>query len=144
MNILLKTSFLSTLIFFSNISLAKIYKDEYAYGIISVYDGDTFRTNIPAYSKIVGRNIPIRIANIDTPEIKGKCKYEKKLAIKARNFTKKHLNSALKIRLNNIKRGKYFRIIANVKVDDQDLGDMLLSEGLAYRYYGGRKKSWCK
>lgn len=144
MNNLTKMLIWLTIIALPNLSFAKTYKDEYAYGVESVYDGDTFRTNIPTYGEVFGRNMPIRIANIDTPEIKGKCKFEKELAIKARDFSRKYLTSAKQIRLTNIKRGKYFRLVANVKVDNKDLGEMLLKNHLAYRYTGGRKKSWCK
>ena len=48
--------------------------------VISVYDGDTFRVNIDSLPPIVGKNIPIRVNGVDTPEIRGKCQYEKNLA----------------------------------------------------------------
>ena len=48
--------------------------------VISVYDGDTFRVNIDSLPPIVGKNIAIRVNGIDTPEIRGKCQYEKNLA----------------------------------------------------------------
>ena len=49
--------------------------------VISVYDGDTFRVNIDSLPPIVGKNIPIRVNGVDTPEIRGKCQYEKNLAL---------------------------------------------------------------
>ena len=39
--------------------------------VISVYDGDTFRVNIDSLPPIVGKNIPIRVNGVDTPEIQG-------------------------------------------------------------------------
>ena len=51
--------------------------------VISVYDGDTFRVDIDSLSPIVGKNIPVRLEGVDTPEINGKCQYEKDLAIEA-------------------------------------------------------------
>ena len=112
--------------------------------IISVYDGDTFRVNIDGIHPLIGDNIGIRVNNIDTPEIKGKCPSEKQLAIKARDFVASRLNSAKEVLLINPKRGKYFRIVADVMIDGQMLDKMLLKRGLAYQYDGGRKKSWCK
>jgi len=50
--------------------------------LISVYDGDTFRVDINSLPPILGKNIPVRVAGIDTPEIQGKCFYEKNLAKK--------------------------------------------------------------
>ena len=39
------------------------------------------------------------------------------------------LKDAEQITLKNIERGKYFRIAADVLVDGEDLGDMLLEAG---------------
>ena len=56
--------------------------------VISVYDGDTFRVDINSLPPIVGKNIPIRVNGVDTPEIRGKCQYEKDLALEARDFVR--------------------------------------------------------
>ena len=111
--------------------------------VISVYDGDTFRVNIGSLPPIVGKNIPIRLEGVDTPEIQGKCQYEKDLAIKARDFVRSKLDNANEIMLNNLQRGKYFRIVADVTVDGVSLEKELLENELAYKYSGGKKSSWC-
>jgi len=59
--------------------------------IVSCYDADTCRVNLPrsafnddwAY-ELFGHNIPVRVKGIDTPEIRGKCQKEKDLAYEAR------------------------------------------------------------
>jgi micrococcal nuclease len=112
--------------------------------VISVYDGDTFRVNIDSLPPIVGKNIPIRVNGVDTPEIQGKCKYEKNLALEARDFVRSKLANAKEIKLTNLQRGKYFRVVANVLVDGVSLEQELLDKELAYRYDGGKKLSWCK
>jgi endonuclease YncB( thermonuclease family) len=48
------------------------------------------------------------------------------------------------IKLTNLQRGKYFRVVANVVVDGVSLERELLDNKLAYRYDGGTKLSWCK
>ena len=111
--------------------------------VISVYDGDTFRVDIDSLPPIVGKNIPIRLNGVDTPEIRGKCEYEKDLAIKARDFVRNKLANAKEIKLNNLQRGKYFRVVANVIVDGVSLEQELLENELAYKYTGGKKSSWC-
>ena len=111
--------------------------------VISVYDGDTFRVDIDSLPPIVGKNIPIRLNGVDTPEIRGKCKYEKDLAIKARDFVRNKLANAKEIKLNNLQRGKYFRVVADVYVDGVSLELELLENKLAYKYTGGKKSSWC-
>jgi len=112
--------------------------------VISVYDGDTFRVNINSLPPIVGKNIAIRVNGVDTPEIRGKCQYEKNLALKARDFVRDKLSNAKEIKLTNLQRGKYFRVVANVVVDGVSLEQELLDNKLAYRYDGGRKLSWCE
>jgi len=112
--------------------------------VISVYDGDTFRVNIDSLPPIVGKNIPIRVNGVDTPEIRGKCQYEKDLALKARDFVRGRLANATDIKLTNLQRGKYFRVVANVVVDGVSLEQELLDNKLAYRYDGGKKLNWCE
>ena len=112
--------------------------------VISVYDGDTFRVDIASLPPIVGKNIAIRVSGVDTPEIRGKCQYEKNLALKARDFVRGKLANAKEIKLTNLQRGKYFRVVANVLVDGVSLEQELLDNELAYGYDGGKKLSWCK
>ena len=111
--------------------------------ITSIYDGDTFRANIKDWPPIVGVKIPVRIIGIDTPEIRSKCPKEKALAYEAKQFTVDLLSNAKVIELQNIKRGKYFRLLAIVIVDGVSLGDALIEEGLAIFYDGGTKANWC-
>ena len=113
--------------------------------VTSIYDGDTFRANIKEYPDVIGYRIGIRVNGIDTPEMRGKCLEEKALAKSAKQFTVKKLREAKKIELRNMKRGKYFRIVADVYVDGNNLGAMLIENKLAVVYDGGRKaKDWCQ
>ena len=55
------------------------------------------------------------------------------------------LKDAEQIVLRNMERGKYFRIAADVYVDGESLGDMLIEAGMAVRYDGGKKThKWCE
>ncbi|MGF1698756.1 thermonuclease family protein [Photobacterium makurazakiensis] len=110
----------------------------------SIYDGDTFRVTIDQVNPIIGERIPIRVAGIDTPEIRGKCKKEKKLAQQAKQFTVSAIRKSQNIELHNVKRGKYFRIIADVKLNGYDLGHALIEKGFAVPYDGGKKIDWCQ
>jgi micrococcal nuclease len=111
--------------------------------ITSIYDGDTFRANLKGYPAIIGEHMSIRINGIDTPELRGKCEVEKQLARKAKQFTVEHLRAAKNITLKNIKRGKYFRLIADVYVGGVNLGEQLIKQGHAVKYTGKTKRSWC-
>lgn len=112
--------------------------------VTSIYDADTFRVNIKGYPAIVGERIPVRLLGIDAPEMRGKCTKEKLLARKAKQFTVEVLRKAKIIELKNIKRGKYFRILAYVFVDNKDLGKLLINEGHARIYDGGKRMGWCE
>lgn len=110
--------------------------------VISVYDGDTFRCDIDKFPAILGANIGIRVAGIDTPEMKDKRLEIKSLAVKARDYVRALFARSHSIELRNLRRGKYFRIVADVYVDGENLAESLLKEGLAQPYDGGRKTEW--
>ena len=127
-----------------NTYAAKQYGSVTVSKVISVYDGDTFRVNIDSLPPLIGKNIPVRLEGVDTPEINGKCQYEKDLALKARDFVRRKLFNATEIKLNDLQRGKYFRIVAKAYIDGVSLEEELLQNGLAYQYNGGKKSNWCK
>ena len=134
----------STLLTLSvNLQAAPEYGSAIVSKVISVYDGDTFRVDIDSLPPIVGKNIPIRLNGVDTPEIRGKCQYEKDLALIARDFVRNKLANAKEIKLTKLQRGKYFRVVADVMIDGVSLDKELLENKLAYKYTGGKKSSWC-
>jgi len=121
-----------------------VFKDAIVSEVTSIYDGDTFRANIKDYPKIVGYRMSIRILGIDTPELRAKCIREKELAIKAKMLAVSILRGAKHIELRNIKRGKYFRLLADVYADDVSVASELMKNGYAVEYHGGAKIDWCK
>jgi micrococcal nuclease len=110
------------------------------------YDADTITFNIPNTHPLFGEKINIRVLGVDTPEIKTKNKCEKQKAILAKKEVETLLKNAKRIDLRNLKRGKYFRVVADVMVDGKSLTEFLLKNGHAYSYDGGKKKKmdWCK
>jgi len=137
------------LLLFTNQCFAVSLKDT-SYGsvivseVTSIYDADTFRVNINEWPDIVGRRMSVRVNGIDAPEIRGKCKVEKRLARIAKQFTVKLLRSGKLIELRNIKRGKYFRLLADVYIDNVSLSGELINNHHARVYDGGTKSNWCK
>ncbi|BBN59294.1 thermonuclease family protein [Hydrogenovibrio marinus] len=122
----------------------KTYGSAMVSEVTSIYDGDTFRVNINGWPAVVGHHIPIRLNGADTPEMRGKCQFEKDLARQAKQFTVSQLRSAKVIELKNIMRGKYFRLVADVYVDGKSLAEELLQRKLAVAYEGGTKTNWCQ
>ena len=68
------------------------------------------------------------MAGIDCPELNNPN------GIQAKDFTEKALRSAKTIEIENLKRGKYFRIIADVIYDGNNLSNDLIAAGLAVPY----------
>ncbi|MCI5132304.1 MAG: thermonuclease family protein [Candidatus Electrothrix sp. EH2] len=139
----------SALIFFQGTASLAAKKD-LSYGnftkvrFIKNYDGDTITVDLKGQHPLFGDDIPVRVAGIDTPEIRGKCAQEKALAREAKGVVEKVLKKARRITLKNVQRGKYFRILADVQADKQNLADILIEKGLAVRYDGGTKGfDWC-
>jgi endonuclease YncB( thermonuclease family) len=108
----------------------------------SIYDGDTFRCTVAGWPGIIGERISIRINGIDTPEMKDRRPEIKALARKAKQFVVNRLRAGQVIELRDMQRGKYFRIVADVYVDGVNLGDELITAGLAKPYDGGVKSEW--
>jgi hypothetical protein len=105
--------------------------------IVEVYDGDTFNIDLPSQYPLFGDDISVRVLGIDTPELRGTSDEVKALAYKAKNRTQELLSDAKTIELNNPQRDKYFRVLAEVWIDGESLGEKLKSEGLARDYDGG-------
>ncbi|MBT5541075.1 MAG: thermonuclease family protein [Alphaproteobacteria bacterium] len=126
-------------------SLAKSFGDFEGAVYVRNYDGDTVTFNLPGLHPIIGEKISIRVNGIDTPEIRGKCEKEKYDAKQAKEMVADIIKDAERVDLKNMERGKYFRIAADVFVDGENLGDMLIESGMAVSYDGGKKShKWCE
>lgn len=108
------------------------------------YDGDTCMMSLPGIHPLFGDHIPVRLAGIDTPEMKGRCERETQLARQARDLVRSALSRADTIHLRRASRDKYFRIDARVIANGQDLSAVLIERCLAVPYDGGTKSmDWC-
>ena len=111
--------------------------------VTTIYDGDTFYVTVKNWPDIIGKNIAVRIKTVDTPELKGACYAEILKAREAKKFTVQKIRSAKKVELRNMSRDKYFRIDADVYLDNQNLADALIQQGFGVAYSGGKKFDWC-
>lgn len=111
--------------------------------VTTIYDGDTFTATIDSWPPLIGKSISVRIHGIDTPEMRGKCRQEIELARKAKKATVEMIREAKTIELRNMRRDKYFRILAEAYADGASIGETLIKQGFAVRYDGGKKIDWC-
>ncbi len=110
--------------------------------VVSVYDGDTLTVDAAPWPGLTART-SVRVAGVDTPEIRGKCQAEKNQAIRARDFVRATVGAM--VRLTDVRPGKYAgRVIADVWINEQKLSDLLIAENLGRPYHGGRRESWCR
>jgi micrococcal nuclease len=110
---------------------------------LNVIDGDTVEARVHVWmgQEVVTR---IRLKDIDAPEITGACGPERERALAARD----RLDALVRgpgIVLAEVRPDKYFgRVVARILMaDGRDAGAILLAEGLARPYRGGRRDSWC-
>ncbi|MBX2988490.1 MAG: thermonuclease family protein [Bdellovibrionaceae bacterium] len=110
------------------------------------YDADTITFNIPEVHPLLGDRIAVRVRHIDTPEIKGKAPCEKEAARTAKRLIENILKRAQRIDLEDVGKDKYFRILADVRVDGRLLSDVLMKNNLALAYEGKTKTkaNWCQ
>jgi micrococcal nuclease len=119
----------------------------YDWPVLDIVDGDTLEVHLPGLPMEL-QPVKVRLRGVDTPELRGKCAAEKKMAQEARAFTQRLVGAALAakrpIYFSRIDWDKYGgRIDADVAVDGRSLGDMLVGAGLARRYDGGKRMGWC-
>lgn len=109
------------------------------------FDGDTFSAGVMLDTD-VEITVRVRLINIDTPEINGKCTAEKVMAQSARDLLATIIPRGTVVDLQNIKDDKYLgRINANVILPDgRDVGQIMIDSGLARPYSGGKRQPWCK
>jgi len=127
---------------YSVLATEKLYGDATNVKVVSIYDGDTFKCSIISYPAIIGDNIGIRISGIDCPEMTDKRLNIRALAQQAKQYTVARLRAGKSICLLNMRRDKYFRIVADVTVDGKNLAQELIGKGLAKPYDGGTKEAW--
>ena len=110
-----------------------------------IFDGDTFSAGVKLDAD-VEITVRVRLINIDTPEMNGKCKAEKVMAQSARDLLGVLMPRGTVVELENIKDDKYLgRINANVILPDgRDVGRVMIDSGLARPYSGGKRAPWCK
>lgn len=111
--------------------------------VTRVIDGDTLEVEAELWFGVVQRTA-VRVRGIDTPEIKGRCAAERERAEAATDRVKT-LVEGTRVTLGWITPDKYAgRVDAKVTLaDGRDLAAILIADGHARPYQGGRRQGWC-
>lgn len=109
-----------------------------------VLDGDTFAARV-LLDEDITITVRVRLADVDTPEINGKCEHEIEMALRARDRLAELLPVGTMVDLRDVTDDKYLgRIDARVFTSDgRDVSRILINEKLGRPYDGGRRDSWC-
>jgi len=113
--------------------------------VVAVRDGDTLVVRARIWLGQVIRT-KVRLAGVDTPELRGHCDRERRMAAAARMFVARKID-ARRVTLRDIRYGKYAgRVVARViTARGEDLGEALIAAGLGRRYRGRQRRgSWCE
>ena len=87
----------------------------------------------------------VRILNIDAPEMppKSKCEKEARMAVEAKARLAQAIDGkTVELVREGRQRDRYDRLLARVLFQGKDMGEMLISAGLA-RKWSGHREPWC-
>ena len=118
--------------------------DPYIYKckLVRVIDADTVDCDIDLGFKVRLVKQRIRFMGIDTPESRTRNLEEKALGLAAKARTKELVKKNFMLRTFK-ERGKFGRILGEPLTEDgESVCDVLIREGHAYAYWGGKKQAW--
>lgn len=111
--------------------------------VIRVLDGDTLVVRARPW---VGVEVEtrVRLLGVDTPELRGGCEEERRLAVAARELLETTVAGGT-VFLHEVRHDKYGgRVLARVETPSgADCADALIAAGLARPYGGQRRRPWC-
>ena len=113
---------------------------EYKATIRRVVDGDTVDITLDLGFDILYNN-RIRLLGIDTPESRTRDLDEKKLGLAAKERVRElcPVGSTVTVKTTKDGRGKFGRILGEIYVGDVNVNKLLVEEGHAVEYFGGKK-----
>ena len=104
-----------------------------------VVDGDTVDVTLDLGFDVKLHKQRVRLHGIDTPESRTRNLAEKKLGLAAKERLKDLCLGRFKVK--SLGKGKYGRVLGIPYTEDgQDICQLLIDEGHAVEYYGGKKK----
>ncbi len=107
--------------------------------ITRVIDGDT----VAMACRGLG-SFRARLMGHDTPETyRARCRAELALGQRATARLRQLLAGAEDIAFSFHGTDRYGRMLTRLRIDGRDVGQRLISEGLAVQYSGGRRIDWC-
>ena len=123
---------------------------EYRSTLVKIIDGATIDVDLDLGFSVVLKKQRVRLYGINTPESRTRDLEEKQYGLAAKERLRELLESAkailVKTEIDKKARGKYGRILGTVFADNVNVNNLLIDEGHAIAYYGGKKATnkWWK
>jgi endonuclease YncB( thermonuclease family) len=120
-----------------------VLRDGHSAEVVRVLDGDTFEARVRIWPgmEVTTR---VRLRGIDAPEMHARCDDERVKAVAAREALRRILGEGA-VGISRIGQDKYGgRVDADVSTaNTANVSAAMLERGLARKYDGGRRESWC-
>jgi micrococcal nuclease len=107
--------------------------------VVKVVDGDTIDVLIDLGFDLTKKE-RIRLAGIDTPESRTRNLEEKKMGLEAKEYLQNKLDNCNDLRVKTEKDGKYGRMLGWLHGNDENINNIMVTEGYAWEYDGGTKE----
>jgi micrococcal nuclease len=107
--------------------------------VLKVVDGDTIDVLIDLGFDLTKKE-RIRLAGIDTPESRTRNLEEKKMGLEAKEYLQNKLDNCNDLRVKTEKDGKYGRMLGWLHGNDENINNIMVTEGYAWEYDGGTKE----
>ena len=116
---------------------------EYRCRLRRIIDADTCVCDVDLGFSVVLANQKVRFNGIDTRESRTRNLEEKKLGLEAKARTKELIPKNFTMRTYKDAKGKFGRILGEpLTGDGKSVCDILIEEGHARPYSGGKKETW--
>ena len=113
--------------------------------ILRIVDADTIIVSAPFMPAPLKKQMPMRLSNVDTPNIKrwANCGKEAFLGEEAKKYVEDLVKKSKKQQVKVVGYDKYGRWLGQIYLDGKSISDSLIEKKFARPYYGGKKQSWC-
>jgi endonuclease YncB( thermonuclease family) len=113
--------------------------------ILRVIDADTVLVSAPFMPPPLKQQMPMRLSNVDTPNVKrwANCGREAALGEEAKKYVESLIKNSKTQQVKIVGYDKYGRWLGQIYLDGKSISDLLIEKNFARNYYGGKKQSWC-
>lgn len=113
--------------------------------IIRIIDADTILVSAPFMPAPLKKQMPMRLSNVDTPNVKrwANCGKEATIGDEAKVYVENLVKNSKTQEVKIVGYDKYGRWLGQIYLDGKSISESLIEKKYAKPYFGGKKESWC-